>query len=59
MWFCWWFCQCLLIEIGWDGHGYMARALALELPGGVQLTVADKKQAALAANLMRALAKPC
>ena len=34
-------------------------ALVLLLPGGVRVEVADEKQAALAAMLVRALAKPC
>jgi transposase-like protein len=34
-------------------------SLVLELPGGVRLEVADEKQAALAAMVVRALAKPC
>ena len=34
-------------------------ALALLLPGGVRLEVADEKQAVLAAMLVRALGKPC
>jgi transposase-like protein len=33
--------------------------LMLELPGGVRLEVANETQAALAASLVRALAKPC
>ena len=33
--------------------------LVLQLPGGVRVEVADEKQAALAAVLVRALAKPC
>ena|SRR5689334_15184601 len=33
--------------------------LTLQLPGGVRMEVADEKQAALAAMLVRALAKPC
>ena len=33
--------------------------LALQLPGGVRVEVADERQAALAAVLVRALAKPC
>jgi hypothetical protein len=33
--------------------------LVLLLPGGVRVEVADEKQAALAAMLVRALAKPC
>ena len=36
-----------------------ATALVLLLPGGVRVEVADEKQAALAAMLVRALAKPC
>jgi transposase-like protein len=34
-------------------------ALVLQLPGNVRLEVADEKQAALAAMLVRALAKSC
>lgn len=33
--------------------------LVLQLPGGVRLEVANETQAALAASLVRALAKPC
>ena len=33
--------------------------LVVQLPGGVRWRVADEKQAALAAMLLRALAKPC
>jgi hypothetical protein len=33
--------------------------MVLQLPGGVRVEVADEKQAALAAVLVRALAKPC
>lgn len=33
--------------------------IVLQLPGGVRVEVADEKQAALAAVLTRALAKPC
>lgn len=33
--------------------------LVLQLPGGVRVTVADEKQAELAAGLVRALTKPC
>ena len=33
--------------------------LVLQLPGGVRVDVADEKQAALAATLLRALARPC
>jgi transposase-like protein len=33
--------------------------LVLQLPGGVRVEVADEEQAALAAMLLRALAKPC
>lgn len=33
--------------------------LVLQLPGGVRMEVADAKQAALAAALVRALQKPC
>jgi len=33
--------------------------LVLQLPGGGRVEVADEKQAALAAMLVRALAKPC
>ena len=34
-------------------------ALVLQLPGGVRVEVADEKQAALAAMMVRALARPC
>lgn len=34
-------------------------ALVMQLPGGVRVEVADEKQAALAALVVRALAKPC
>ncbi len=34
-------------------------AMVLQLPGGVRLEVADERQAALAAALLRALAKAC
>ena len=37
----------------------IAAVVVLHLPGGVRLEVADEKQAALAAVLVRALAKPC
>ncbi len=33
--------------------------LVLQFPGGVRVEVADEKQVALAATLVRALAKPC
>jgi len=33
--------------------------LVLQLPGGVRLEVADEKQAALAAMVVRELSKPC
>jgi len=33
--------------------------LVLQLPGGVRVEVEDEQQAALAATLVRALAKPC
>jgi hypothetical protein len=33
--------------------------LLLQLPGDVRLEVADERQAALAAMVVRALAKPC
>lgn len=33
--------------------------LVLQLPGGVRMEVANETQAALAASLVRALAKPC
>jgi hypothetical protein len=34
-------------------------SLVLQLPGGVRVEVADEKQAALAAVLVQALARPC
>lgn len=33
--------------------------IVLQLPGGVRVEVADEKQAALAAIMVRAMAKPC
>lgn len=36
-----------------------AGALLLQLPGGVRVEVADEKQAALAAMVVRELARPC
>ena len=33
--------------------------LVLQLPGGVRVEVADEKQAAMAAMVVRALARPC
>ena len=43
-----------------SAHGSGAGvSLALQLPGGVRVEVADEKQAALAAMVVRALAKPC
>ena len=36
-----------------------ASGLVLQLPGGVRVEVADEKQAALAAAIVRILAKPC
>ena len=40
-------------------QGAVAGTLVLQLPGNVRLEVADEKQAALAAILLRALAKSC
>ena len=37
----------------------ISAVVVLELPGGVRLAVADERQAALAARLVRALAKSC
>jgi hypothetical protein len=37
----------------------ISAVVVLQLPGGVRLEVADERQAALAAVLVRALAKPC
>jgi len=34
-------------------------ALSVHLPGGARLEIADARQATLAAELLRALAKPC
>ena len=36
-----------------------APPLVVQLPGGVRVEVADEKQIALAASLLRALARPC
>lgn len=50
----------LLEAVVEPSHVAAARpALVLQLPGGVRVEVADEKQAALAAALLRALAKPC
>ena len=35
------------------------KPLVLELPGGARMEVADGRQAALAAMLVRALTRPC
>lgn len=40
-------------------QGAVAGALVVQLPGGVRVEVADEKQAALAALVVRALTKPC
>jgi hypothetical protein len=37
----------------------ISAVVVLQLPGGVRLEVADERQAALAAMLVRALAKSC
>jgi hypothetical protein len=37
----------------------VAGTLVLQLPGGVRMEVADETQAALAAMMVRALARPC
>jgi hypothetical protein len=44
-----------VVEQGGGG----ASPLVLELPGGVKVEIRDGQQAALAAVLLRALAKPC
>jgi len=49
----------LLEAVMEPAQGAVAGALVLQLPGGVRVAVADEKQAALAAMLVRALAKPC
>lgn len=49
----------LLEAVVESAPGAGAGALVMQLPGGVRLEVADERQAALAALVVRALAKPC
>ena len=48
-----------VVEPGPLPRGQNQSALVLQLPGGMRVEVADEKQAALAAVLVRALSKPC
>ena len=48
-----------VVEEAQAGKGDGPLALALELPGGARLEIRDRKQAVLAAALVRALAQPC
>jgi hypothetical protein len=48
-----------VVEQAQGPGGQSPATMVLHLPGGVRMEVADEKQAALAAVLVRALAKPC
>ena len=48
-----------VVEPGPPSRRQSQSALVLQLPGGTRVEVADEKQAALAAVLVRALSKPC
>jgi transposase-like protein len=48
-----------VVEAAQPSGGKNPLALVLELPGGVKAEIRDAKQVALAAELLRALAKPC
>jgi hypothetical protein len=48
-----------VVEAGQSRGDKNPLPLVLELPGGAKVQIADAKQAALAAMLLRALEKPC
>ena len=48
-----------VVEAGRISSVKSPEVLMLQLPGGVRMEVADEKQAALAAVLIKALGKPC
>lgn len=48
-----------VVEAAQPSGGKNPLALVLELPGGARVEIGGVKQAALAAELLRALAKPC
>jgi len=48
-----------VVEPAQKTSGQNPAVLVLHLPGGVRLEVADERQAALAAGLLRSLAKSC
>jgi hypothetical protein len=48
-----------VVEEGQSSGDKNPLPLVLELPGGAKVQIADTKQAALAAALLRALEKPC
>lgn len=48
-----------LLEAVVEGPRSVVSPLVLQLPGGARVEVSDEKQTALAAMLVRALAKPC
>jgi hypothetical protein len=48
-----------VVEAAQPAGGKHLPALVLELPGGAKAEIKDAKQAALAAELLRALARPC
>jgi transposase-like protein len=49
----------LLEAVVAPAQSMVAGVLVLQLPGGVRIEVADEKQSALAAMLVRALTQPC
>ncbi len=48
-----------VVQEAQDSGGKNPLALVLELPGGAKVQIADARQAALAAELLRALQSPC
>ena len=48
-----------VVEAAQPSNGKNPLALVLELPGGARVEIGDIQQAVLAAELLRALAKPC
>jgi hypothetical protein len=48
-----------VVEQGQTSGGKRPLALVVELPGGARMEISDANQAALAADLLQALAKPC
>jgi lambda repressor-like predicted transcriptional regulator len=48
-----------VVEQAQDGHGKSISGLVLEFAGGARVEIRNANQAALAADLLRALAKSC